>query len=154
MSATSDAGCPAATEVLKNSSDCRERLYGRGLGAWDTQEKGSSLPLLSLKKRRLQGQLRVLFWVLLLGRVRNSRAELLLKVNGKKLRCNSHRLQKGNLLLGIRKKFCCDDCWTRHTGTLWRLQPWRCPSRLRLGKARAACSNLDVRCDLQTSLPT
>ena len=48
------------------------------------------------------------------GRVKDSSAMLLSKVNSERMRGNSHRLQKGNLLLGTRKKFCCEGCWTLH----------------------------------------
>lgn len=73
-----------------------------------SEESGPVAPLFQLEQKKSaeagNGALQ-----LSARRVRDSSAMLLSRVNSERMRSNSHPLQKGNVLLDIRKKNCCES---------------------------------------------
>lgn len=96
------------------------------------EENGGSCPLVQLEQKKSAGAAHGALQVPA-GRVRDSRAVLLSKVNSERMRGNSHRLQKRNLLLVIRKKSAVRVvehlAWAHQAGDLYPERDWTRPEQ-------------------------
>lgn len=79
------------------------------------------------------------------GTARGRTARYPSKVHSERVKDSNYRMLKGNLLLGIRKKITMTIVQqrARHPGRLWGFHPWRCSSRMWVGKAWATCLNFE-----------